>query len=237
MKKNNFFIIFYGIFGLVGIVLILSGIIVFKKNTEFKENAEEIVGEITRIEKSYDSDGDAHHDVYVTYTYNGNEYDDVLIDFYSSGMFEGKEIALLCDPRSPKRVHSKTSINTVGGVVLFAGSIFALIGVVPVINTVRKAFRSRKLRKSGTVLYATVESIDYNRNYTVNGKHPFIIYCTYKDEYKDILYRFKSDNLWTDPSSVFYVGGYIEVMVDPNDYSKYYVKAEEVVDRKVADYT
>ena len=71
----------------------------------------------------------------------------------------------------------------------------------------------------------------------MNGQNPYVIYCSWKDEYADVLYRFKSDNLWTDPSFLFDSGSEINVYVDGNDFSKYYVDAERGLDQKVVDFT
>lgn len=90
--------------------------------------------------------------------------------------------------------------------------------------------------KNGKVLHAVVERIDYDFSYSEYSKNPFVIYCEYRDEYKDITYKFKSDHIWTDPSAIFQPGSYIEVMVDPNDYSNYHVKTE-VIEQKIQDYT
>lgn len=237
MKKNYFLILFLSIFTLIGIGLLFGGIALSKNAAHFREIAEEVSAKIIRIEDYYDSDGDMHHNVYVTYTYNGQVYDDIRITFYNSGMFEGKEISLLCDPESPKHVMSTSFFNTGASVLLFMGIIFASVGVVPLIIAIVKKCKKNNLKEKGAVLYATVELVDINTNYTVNGRNPYVIYCTYKDEYKDILYRFKSDNLWTDPSPVFPIGSEIEVLVNPKDYSNYHVKAEEVVSQRIADYT
>ena len=77
---------------------------------------------------------------------------------------------------------------------------------------------------------------DYT-GYTVNGKNPYIIYCTYKDDYYDRIYRFKSDNLWTDPSLILQSGDDIKVYVDEKDYSCYHVDIESIFKGKIIDYT
>lgn len=237
MKKNYFLSIFLGIFTLTGIGLLIGGIFLLKGAVEFREKGEEVTARIIRIEDYYDSDNDLNHNVYVTYTYNGKVYDNVRIHFYNSGMFEGKEITLLCDPENPQYTVSTSIFNSAGFMLIFMGIIFSAVGVIPFTITMMKKYKAKKLLQNGKVLYAIVELVDLNTGYTVNGKHPYVIYCTYKDEYNDVLYRFKSDNLWTDPSPIFPMGSIIEVLVDPNDYSKYYVKAEEIVSKRIVDYT
>ena len=95
----------------------------------------------------------------------------------------------------------------------------------------------KKLIASGQYIYATVESIQYNKNYTMNGQHPFIIYCTYKDDYKNIIYRFKSDNIWTNPEYFVQPGSEIKVFVDRQNYKNYHVDIESIMQAKIMDYT
>ena len=66
-----------------------------------------------------------------------------------------------------------------------------------------------------------------NTGYSVNGRHPYVIYCAYEDEYNNTVYYFKSENLWYDPSFRFAIGSEIDVYVDPKDYSKNYVDTEK----------
>ena len=60
---------------------------------------------------------------------------------------------------------------------------------------------------------------------------------TYKDDYYDRIYRFKSDNLWTDPSLILQSGDDIKVYVDEKDYSCYHVDIESIFNGKIIDYT
>lgn len=237
MKKNSFIYIFFGIFALVGIGLFIGGFAWLSNGIKFKENAQEVIAEITDIETYRDSDGERRHRPYVSYTLAGITYDDRPLNSYSSDMYVGQEITILCNPDEPGRIMTGMSIYLGGGILLGMGVIFTLVGLGPIIGSVIKSSHRKKILQNGKVLYATVDNIVYNTSYSVNGRHPFIIYCTYRDDYKDISYRFKSAPLWTDPNPVFPVGSYIEVYVNPNDYSKYHVNAEKTLDAKIVDYT
>lgn len=120
---------------------------------------------------------------------------------------------------------------------IFIGSTFILVGGIPIVRAFIGDNKKKKLLQKGKVLLATVENVDWNTSYSVNGRNPYVIYCYYKDEYKDIIYRFKSENLWTDPFNTFPPGSEIEVYVDENDYSNYYVNPEKVGGQKIIDYT
>lgn len=237
MKKGFPVNLFFGIFLAVGIGLLAGSFAMFKSTSDFKKIADEVSARIIRIEEYYDSDNDLRQRVYVTYSYNGTVYDDVPINFYSSSMFEGKEITLLCDPEHPKRLREASVVDFAGLILLIMGLAFSLVGGIPIALSIKKSVQAKQLLKSGYVLHAVVDRVEFNTSYSVNGRHPYVIYCNYRDEYKDVTYLFKSDNLWTDPLPIFPPGSDIEVLVDPKDYSKYHVKAEAAIEQKIIDYT
>ncbi len=237
MKKAGFINIFFGIFAAVGLGLLIGAVFSIKNYSDFKAIAVPVNAEIVRIEDYYDSDDELHHQAYVSYSFRGSSYEDIPLSYYSSGMYEGKDIELLCDPVNPGRVRESAPISITGIILLVMGSIFFLVGGLPIVFNIRKAIQRKQLLTMGKVLVATVDSIEYNTSYSVNGRHPFVIYCSYRDEYKDVTYLFKSDNLWTDPLAVFEPGSSIQVLVNEKDYSQYYVKAEEVIGNRIVDFT
>lgn len=237
MKKNTFQFIFFGIFGLAGIGMLIGGFFWLTNSLEFKKDAVEVIAEISDIESYRDSDGDTHHKVFINYEFDGETYTDVRLSEYNSSMYVGKEITILCRADQPGRTMTTTGIYLGSGILLGMGLIFALVGIVPIVVGLVKGSRQKKLLTNGHILYATVDEIAWNTSYSVNGKHPYVIYCSYRDEYKDITYRFKSNNLWSVPSLVFPVGSTITVHVDPNDYSKHYVNAEKPMSDRIVDYT
>lgn len=237
MKKNRIIYVVFIFFLVVGIGLLAGAFFYGRYYISFKAGAEEVTGEITRIEEYYDSERELRHHVYVSYTYDGVDYDDVSIGSYSSSMYEGKEIELFCDKKNPGHIMRKSDGSF--GVIILAGMgvVFALVGAIPLLVMIRKKSKNKEILEKGQVLHALVDSIEYNTNVAVNGAHPYVIFCSYRDEYKDITYRFKSENIWTDPFLVFQPGSDIEVYVEPGDYSKYYVNAQKMIEQKVVDFT
>lgn len=235
-KKNSFFLLFSCIFLIVGIGLLTGGIIWLLSSMQFKERAVEITGVISSIETYRDSDGEFHSIAYVSYEFDGEMYNYVPLNSYSSSMRRGNEISLYCDPEDPWNVQPKSMLYF--GPALFGGMglLFTLIGVGVLAVMLTKTFRQRKIREQGRSIYATVESVALNMRYSINRVHPYVVYCTYRDDYKDVTYRFKSENLWADPSAYFPVGSTIEVKVMENDYSRYCVITDKM-DQKVIDYT
>lgn len=226
-----------GIFGVIGIGLLAVGIILFINSARYKNTFEKIDAEITNIEVSRKSDGELRHSVYIKYTYKDKLYDNVRINFYSSSMYEGKVISVLCDPDNPGKIRSIEGTNLAAIILVFIGTIFVIVTIIPMVSIIKKDRRKKRAIASGRILDAVIEKIDINNSYTINGRNPYIIYCIYKDEYYDKIYRFKSDNLWTDPGLILHPGDIIQVHVDEKDYSCYHVDTKRLLDGKIIDYT
>ena len=237
MKKDRFLTIFFIIFTVIGIGLLIGAVWLFVSGSRFRKTAVHITGEIVDIMSRYDNDGDVHHEVFVTYTFEGRTYERVQLTQYDSSMYVGKSISLLCDPENPGRVRTESGFLIVTITLTVMGIAFSCVGIIPMIFAAKKKQKRKHLLANGRVLHATVERVDWNTSIAVNGQNPYVIYCSWKDEYADVLYRFKSDNLWTDPSFLFDSGSEINVYVDGNDFSKYYVDAERGLDQKVVDFT
>ena len=207
-----------GIFCFVGICMLVGGIIAFVSNRNFKQNASEVEGVITDIRTRYDSDGDSHHDVWVTYTVDGREYTEE-IHFYSSSMYEGKTIKVLVDRNYPTRVRSADGniflVAFLGGM----GLIFAFAGGCVLLVPVSRKAKRKKIIEAGYYVYAQVTGGHLNTHIEVNGRSPYKLECKYEDVFSGVTHIFKSENIWVDPQP--YVGREIKVYCN-RDFSGYY---------------
>lgn len=216
--------------------MLAAGIGILISHFRFKGNAVEIDAKITDIVVS-GTRKHRSHTVYVTYQYDGETYEDVRFNEYDSGMRKGKTIKILIDPEDPEHVSSQYGMIFAGGVLIFMGVIFFCIGFIPLMVGAKKKSLKKRLMAEGRCIFAKVESVTMNTSLTVNGRHPYVVYCNHKDEYRDVVYRFKSGNIWENPEYCFEPGSDIRVYVNGDDYSKYYVDVESVMENKVIDYT
>ncbi len=111
---------------IVAIVFGLIGGLMLHFNNKFIENSVEVTATIQNIRVSGSGD-DKTHDVYVGYTFNGIEYNNVRISEYSSSMYEGKVITLRCNPDEPGKVKDTTVIKVIGIVFTAVGVVFLVI--------------------------------------------------------------------------------------------------------------
>lgn len=225
MKGNGTEKLIFGIFLAVGLILAGIGVGWLVNSINVSNKALTTTAVITEIDTYRDSDGDRHHNVYISYEVDGVTYDDVRLGEYSSSMYEGKEIEIKYLEDKPGKPYASLWMGPI--MLMIMGLIFGLVGGVGFFATLKNKIQGKKLIAEGRCLQATVESIDWNRNYRVNGQSPYVIICTYKDEFSNTVYRFKSGNIWYDPSIKLPVGSLVDVYVDPQDYSKHYVDTEK----------
>lgn len=91
-----------------------------------------------------------------------------------------------------------------------------------------KARRDRTLMETGNCVKAKVTEIYQDRSMHVNGRSPYRVSCQYTDEGEQTIYVFRSNPLWFDPTSNF-MGTTVDVYVDYNNFKKYYVDAESLM--------
>lgn len=244
MKKNRngslAEVIVFAVFAIVGIGMLIGGVFFLKSSLEFKKIAKETTATISEIRTSTDREGDVHHSVYVTYKVNGEEYEDRPLNFYSSSMYQGKKLTILYDPDNPNRIGSESNTTFTAALLMGMGVIFGSVGIVPLLLKAKKSRKRNRLRENGKILHAKVVNMDINRSYSVNGRHPYYIICEYQDEYACKTYRFKSDNIWQEVALDSMDEQYIDVYVNPADFSQYTVDVEGFLNRlqsNVIDYT
>lgn len=234
--QKHFLTIFGSIFALVGFILLIVGIISNVKSSSFKESAVEVNGVIENIFVEYHGDK-TDYDVFVSYEYDGEYYEDVQIDFYSSDMYEGQEIDLLIDPENPIDVHSAEGDLFFTIMFVGMGLLFALIGFIVIIVQFTHKKKNANLIENGRHIYGEIETMEQDYSVTINGRHPFRIYCKYNNPSDGYIYKFKSDLLDFNPWDSYKVGDSIDIYVDPDNFKKYYVNAVDKAADIVRDYT
>lgn len=137
--------------------------------------------------------------------------------FVIGSLFAG--VALLVWIQSPE---SFTNDGLPGYIAFIAmGSLFALIGGFIVFRQVRKNRIQHELLQAGSAITAQITEVIKDTTVTVNGRSPFAITAQYHDPSTDVIYMFKSNAVWFDPSA--FLSETITVFVDPSDYKRYYV--------------
>lgn len=227
MKKNKSVAVTNIIFAIVGSIFVIIGGFLVIKTMAFKMNAEEVMALITDID-SY------AEEVAVQYEFEGYMFN-ITLDTYSSSMREGKWIPIYVNKDEPMEVVEPGTNLGLGIGFVGMGLIAVLVSVIPVLNGRKAEKKLEKLRTSGVRLRATIDEITLNEHIAVNGQHPYIIWCSYVDEFSGARFEFKSKNIWEDVESLCDVGGYIDVWVKADDYLEYVVDVESLVEYSIRD--
>ena len=222
MKKiENLIFIFFMI---MGVIFISIGILL----TAFGINKENRVY-IDATIKSIDS----NDKVIVTYEVDDKKYTEPL-DFYTSSYYEGKKIKVYYDRNNPSNVDVDES-SMMMWIFVGMGILFFLIGLIPLLISLKKKNSRKKIRELGKEIIARYVDIVQNTMYTVNGKNPYNIICEWDNPSDGKTYRFKSENIWFDPYNVITNKHieYFKVYIDPNNMKKYVVDISTLEDNVV----
>lgn len=87
-------------------------------------------------------------------------------------------------------------------------------------------WKKRKwLQSNGERVTAQVTNIRLNTSVRNMGKSPYVVLAQWNDPFKNMTYTFKSDHIWADPLP-FGPGDEVTVLIDPKNYSRYYVEVQ-----------
>ncbi len=224
--------IFGIVFLLVGIIMIVASIMMFVNNKQFEAHAEKTMAVITEIDRYTTGSGDdrtIHHDVYVEYRVDRKVYNRML-NTYNSSMYEGKEIEVMYNPDNPDDVRVNENVGSV--ILIIMGLVFGAIGGGIFFTNVIAGGKRKKLLADGDRVTGTITNVITVMNVRINNRHPFKAEVEVIDPYTGEKYLYSSKQVMDD---IFYmIGSTVDVYVDRNDKSMYYVDLDSV---EVDDYS
>lgn len=227
MKKSSFLDNFvWGMFTLIGTIFLIVGVFIciFLFNNKGKI---ETTATITQIESYRDSGRKLKHEVYVAYEVDGVPYESRL-NFYSSSMYEGKEISIYYKEDNPNKISANTPEILLFLIFPALGLIFSAIGGIGLTRNYKKNKKYQELKETGEVIYAEYTQLDMNTTYSMNGKHPYNIICEWNNPDDGKKYIFKSGNIWRNPQSIIEERGITQfpIYIDRHDIRNYLVDTD-----------
>ena len=233
---KNIILILGSVLIIFGTVFFIIGISIFVNERNFISRGEEVEAEISDI-NAFGSSGRNHHNVYVTFEYEGKEYSNVYLNTYLPGMHEGDSIEIICDPDDPSKITTKGS--SILFLVVFSGigGVFLIVGISILVCHFHNQGNIKYLLKNGMKISGVITEMSRDMKFEINGVHPFRIYCEYTDPTKNLRYRFKSKLLSFDPNDSYHIGDSIDIYVNPNDWRKNYVNAIDKCSGRIIDLT
>lgn len=212
------------VFTLIGTVFITiaigTGITTQQQRVGFIEMAA-VIDRVT-------SGSNQHGRASVIYEYEGQTYGGPLSS-YNSSMREGDTVQIYVNPENPAEFASGGAdfIWMIFGPV---GALFFFMGIGFFVFIIRKNKLKKGLLQDGYRINAQIEEIIYNTRVAYNGRHPYIVLCSWKNPKDGVIYHFKSENFWYNPAAVIAEKGIetLPVYLNLDKLSQYAVSTEQL---------
>ena len=217
------------IFLSVGVLMGVIGIVLGYVESTYDDKYDEISAEIVNIEYKRKSNNEKEYDVFVSYKYEGEAYENIEISLYDSSMYVGKNINIYIDPDNPSKTHIKsTGLNII---VFGGGAIGFILIAIPIFVASGQHGRHKLVDKGqGEAIYATVLSIA-NANNKQNDIPAYIVKAIWRDP-QGTMHEYRSQKVYFDPAEYITEGELIKVYINPKNYDKYYVCVQELKEEK-----
>lgn len=148
----------------------------------------------------------------------------------------GETFDLIVDPKSPQE--ARTSFGLWFGPILLVilGGVFTSIGGFLLRSHFLRKKLKAELQRSGVRLRAPVLEVGFNKNITVNGRHPYKIIAQFSSSSSPVPILVKSEELWYDPIAAGQIGEdqTVDVIYDPQDPQRCIIDLKEAVSIKTA---
>lgn len=213
------------VFSIVGLVMLIGAYSIYNHTQNFLSTATISKGTVTELIRSYSSDSVTYAPTVRFKTQNGQS-----IEFTSSSSSNppsysrGETVEVLYQPDAPNRAKINGFFDLWGGAIILAGLglVFFIIGFSLFAFSYLKNKRIGHLKRNGSPVWATFQSVELNHSYKVNGKSPYQIHAQWKNPSTSELHIFTSDNIWFDPSQ--YINDKeLTVLIDKKSPKNYFM--------------
>jgi Protein of unknown function (DUF3592) len=228
MNNGKLFALVGGIFGLVGIVLLVVAAAIAYSTVSFLAAAERVDGEVVdmteRTSTSTSSSGGTSTSTSwyptVEFGVDGETYSFQSNTGSNPPAYDvGDTAEVAYDPNDPNDARLASfgwaflAPLIVGGL----GIVFTPLGVFLFVKGRRLLAQLAWLRENGREIWAEVEHIGREFNVRINGRHPFVVHASWRDEQTGRTHTATSDYLRHDPGPKLQGQTKVRVLFDPAD--------------------
>lgn len=131
LSSNKFPLVFGGIFGGVGLILLTAAIIIYYNQAESRKDTVMVKGKVIDMSSSRGSKGGTYYSPIVAFSFNGQDYRITSEVASSPPAFEiDEEVSLFVNPAKPQETQIDSFMENwfVVGLLGFMGTIFTIIG-------------------------------------------------------------------------------------------------------------
>lgn len=224
VKKNIFYFLSI-LFLLVGISFTVVSAFNFLNTLNLLSNSHKTLGKIVGINEERQSKGGYMYSPLIKYkSGTGDEYvySSATKTGYSSYKI-GQEVELIYDKNNPQnaRINSILDIWFLTILMGVLGSVITITGVILLSTTLKKRRQTEYLKKNGQKILADFTNIGRGL-VEINGENGYVINCQWVNPQDNVIYTFKSDDIWFDPTNCV-KDKKINVLIDLKNPKKYYV--------------
>lgn len=204
------------------------GLLEFTKVTSFKADATKVKAIISNVDSKIGVSGGTEYTAYVTYKHKGEEYENVLIPYYKSYMYEKYELKdFYVNNNNPKEFIIESDEIFMPKLMVVIGVLIVAVVIFTIFIEKNKKKKLLNLKVVGIKKDGIIKSGKKDMTYSEKGKHPYRFECTYEDEISGNPTYCTSLRTWEKPDE--YIGEHIDIYVDKNNHSFYYVDLEKVI--------
>lgn len=214
-----------GVFFLVGLGMLAGCFFSWRSTAEFTAHAVHAEGTVADQAYRSSSKGGTYSPVVEFTDQQGQKIHFTgSIGSSSPAYARGDKVSVLYDPANPEHAHIDSFMENWFGPLLLGGlgSVFSLAGGGMLVFQVRQRKMRGWLARNGMRVQAKFESVDYDTNLSVNGRHPWRLVCQWQHPVTQKVYLFRSDPIWFDPTS-FVKREQLDVLVNADDPKQYVV--------------
>lgn len=223
--KKNIFYFLSALILLIGIPFAIVSVFVLKDTINLLSNSHKTIGKIIGIEEERRRNGGYMYSPVIKYkSVTGDEY--VYRSTTKTGYTSykiGQQIELIYDKSNPQnaRVNSFLDIWFLTIIMGVGGWASTIGGIVLLLVTLKKKRLEEYLKNHGQKILT--DFVNVGRGIVeINGESGYVINCQWVNPQDNVIYTFKSDDIWFDPAN-YVKDKKIEVLIDPKDPKKYYV--------------
>lgn len=221
-NKNLVEWILFGAFTVIGIGFMIGGIIWYCVLKEKEHSWVLTKAEIIDIQKSNHYGSEHHYMVLVQFLVKEKVYETNLPE-YNSSMKIGDTVSIYYNPNNPLEIIGNSFLGYL--IFICMGIVFAVIGFIPLFLMLARKHKKNYLMKNGKRIEATIDNVSFKMNYSVNGKHPYVLECSYVEPITGSVYFFTSNSIWYPIEVILEKHNIttVPVYIDLKNSKKYYV--------------
>ncbi len=213
------------VFSIVGLAMLIGAYFIYSNTQSFLTTAVTSNGTVTELIRSRSSDSVTYAPVVKFKTQDGQS-----IEFTSSSgsnppsYSTGETVEVLYQIGAPNKARINGFFDLWGGAIILAGlgAVFFIIGFSILIFTHLKNKRIDHLKRNGSPIWVTFQSVELNSSYKVNGKSPYQIHAQWQNPSTSETHIFSSDNIWFDPSE-YIKDKELTVLIERDNPKNYYM--------------